>query len=232
MEKLKEIITENCEGDRENNKECITKEKVSEMISITIKNVPLLFKTDTTIFSPNTIDTGTLAMLSMIDFTQNDKILDLGCGYGIVGILAGKMIGSENVVMCDISETAVRYSKINAELNQVMDIDIKISDGYKNIMDRDFTIILSNPPYHTDFSVAKNFIEGGYKRLVIGGRMVMVTKRLTWYKNKLSSVFGGVKVHEIDSYYVFIAEKRSNKKKNLSNNRRKMSKKLKRKYGD
>lgn len=109
--------------------------------------------------------------------------------------------------MCDISETAVSYSQINAELNQIKDVDIKISDGYKNIMDHDFTLILSNPPYHTDFSVAKKFIEGGYKHLVTGGRMVMVTKRLTWYRNKLSSVFGGVKVHEINGYYVFIAEK-------------------------
>lgn len=170
-------------------------------------------------------------MLSMIDFTSNDKVLDLGCGYGAVGILAGKIIGGENVIMCDISETAIQYSKINAELNQVMNIDIKVSDGYKNIVDNDFTLILSNPPYHTDFSVAKNFIEGGYKRLVIGGRMIMVTKRLTWYKNKLSSVFGGVKVHEIDGYYVFIAEKRSNKKNKLSSSRKKLLKKLERKYG-
>ncbi len=202
------------------------------MISVTIKNIPMIFKSDATIFAHKAIDTGTLAMLSIIDFSPNDKVLDLGCGYGIVGILASKIIGSENVIMCDISETAVQYSKINAELNQVMNIDIKISDGYKNIMDNDFTLILSNPPYHTDFSVAKKFIEGGYKRLVIGGRMVMVTKRLTWYKNKLSSVFGGVKVHEIDGYYVFIAEKRRNKNNKPSNNRKKMSKKLERKYGN
>ncbi len=134
--------------------------------------------------------------------------------------------------MCDISETAVRYSKINAELNQIKNIDIKISDGYNNIMDRDFTIILSNPPYHTDFFVANKFIEDGYKRLVIGGRMVMVTKRLAWYKNKLSSVFGGVMVHEINGYYVFIAEKRRNKNHKPTNNRKKMSKKLERKYGN
>lgn len=177
------------------------------MISATIKDIPMILKTDAAIFAPKVIDTGTLAMLSIIDFTLKDKILDLGCGYGIVGIFASKIIGGENVVMCDISETAVRYSKINAELNQVKNVDIKISDGYKNIMDNDFTLILSNPPYHTDFSVAKKFIEGGYKHLVIGGRMVMVTKRLTWYKNKLSSVFGGVKVYEIDGYYVFVAEK-------------------------
>lgn len=201
------------------------------MISVTIKNIPMIFKSDATLFSHKAIDTGTLAMLSIIDFSPNDKVLDLGCGYGVVGILASKIIGSENVIMCDISETAVQYSKINAELNQIMNIDIRISDGYQNIEDSDFTLILSNPPYHTDFSVAKSFIEGGYKRLVIGGRMVMVTKRLTWYKNKLSSVFGGVKVHEIDGYYVFIAEKRRKINNKPSNNRKKLSKKLERKYG-
>lgn len=201
------------------------------MISVTIRDIPMIFKSDATLFAHKAIDTGTLAMLSIIDFSPNDKVLDLGCGYGIVGILASKIIGSENVIMCDISETAVQYSKINAELNQIMNIDIKISDGYKNIMDNDFTLILSNPPYHTDFSVAKQFIEGGYKRLVFGGRMVMVTKRLTWYKNKLSSVFGGVKVHEIDGYYVFIAEKRRNKNNKPPSNRKKLSKKLERKYG-
>ncbi len=201
------------------------------MISTNIKNVPLCFHTDQAIFSPNSIDAGTLAMLSLTDFAQTDKVLDLGCGYGVVGILAARIIGGENVVMCDLSETAVQYSRINAELNQVTGIHIARSDGYQNIPDRDFTMILSNPPYHADFSVAKNFIEGGYKRLVPGGRMVMVTKRLAWYKNKLTSVFGGVRVQETGGYYVFIAEKRNRDKENTpSDNRQKLSKKLKRKY--
>ncbi len=199
------------------------------MISANIKNIPLVFKSDEMIFSPKSVDAGTLAMLSVIDFSPNDKVLDLGCGYGVVGILASKLIGGENVTMCDISETAVQYSKINAELNQIKNVDIKVSDGYENIVDSDFTLILSNPPYHTDFSVAKEFIEGGYKRLAIGGRMAMVTKRLEWYKNKFASVFGGVKVHEIDGYYVFIAEKRSKKPNKPSDNRKKLSKKLERK---
>ncbi len=116
------------------------------MISVTIKNIPMIFKSDAAIFSPKAIDTGTLAMLSIIDFSPNDKVLDLGCGYGIVGILAGKIIGSEKVIMSDISETAVQYSKINAELNEIKNIDIKISDGYENIADSDFTLILTNPP--------------------------------------------------------------------------------------
>lgn len=199
------------------------------MILTEIKNMNLKFETDPSNFSPNNIDIGTLAMLSVTDFLQSDKILDLGCGYGVVGILAGKLIGQEKITMCDISESAVEQAKINAKLNQVSNIDIRLSDGLRNILDNDFTLILSNPPYHTDFSVPKHFIEVGFKKLVLGGRLIMVTKRLDWYKNKLTSIFGGVKIHEIDGYYVFIAEKRKSLIKRRGNKVNKLSKKLQRK---
>lgn len=199
------------------------------MISAEIKNVSLRFEIDPSNFSPNGIDAGTLAMLSAVDFLPDDKVLDLGCGYGAVGILAAKLIGWERVTMCDISESAVKQAKINAELNGVPDIAIKISDGFENIQDSDFTLILSNPPYHADFSVPKHFIETGFKRLAVGGKMVMVTKRLDWYKNKLASVFGGVRVREINDYYVFISEKRGERAPKKEKAAGKLSKKLRKK---
>lgn len=199
------------------------------MISTEIKNVSLKFETDPANFSPNSIDIGTLAMLSAVDFLPGDKVLDMGCGYGVVGILAAKLIGRESVAMCDISESAVKQAKINARLNGVPDIDIKISDGFSEIPDNDFTLILSNPPYHTDFSVPKRFIEGGFKKLAVGGKLIMVTKRLDWYKNKLTSVFGGVRVREINGYYVFISEKRRERVRKKEKPVNKLSKKLRKK---
>jgi len=199
------------------------------MISARIKDVDMVFETVPSVFSPHSIDTGTLAMLSVVDFLPHDKVLDLGCGYGVVGILAGKLIGEENVIMCDVSEQAIESAAMNLRLNNVPEISIRLSDGYKNIAETDFTLILSNPPYHADFSVPKHFIEVGFKKLVLGGKLVMVTKRLDWYKNKLTSVFGGVKIHEINGYYVFVAEKRisaQNEKEKTTNS---LSKKLQRK---
>ncbi len=199
------------------------------MISTRIKDVDMVFETAPSIFSPNSIDNGTLAMLSVIDFLPCDKVLDLGCGYGIVGILAGKLIGEENVIMCDVSEQAIEYATMNLRINNVPNIRIRLSDGYKNVEERDFTLILSNPPYHADFSVPKHFIEVGFKKLVIGGKLIMVTKRFDWYKNKLNSIFGGVKVHEINGYYVFVAEKRVQAIKEKDKTTNNLSKKLQRK---
>lgn len=197
-----------------------------------VQGISLVLQTNEEVFSPTAVDRGTRAMLSFVDFTSEDKVLDLGCGCGIVGILAAKQIGADKVVMCDISENAVQLSRQNAEANGVGAVTIRQSDGLKEITENGFTLILSNPPYHTDFAVAKGFIEDGFKKLTIGGKMVMVTKRLDWYRNKLASVFGGVTVKEKDGYYVFLAEKRGNRKpKKEKKNEQIMSKKLQRKYG-
>lgn len=199
------------------------------LIKETIQGVTLQFETDSSLFSPAAVDRGTLAMLSAAEFQPEDVVLDLGCGYGVVGILAAKKTDAERVTMCDCEEAAVVLSQQNAEKNGVPGITILQSNGFEKVMRQDFTVILSNPPYHTDFSVAKHFIEEGYRHLAEGGRMVMVTKRLDWYKNKLASVFGGVRVQETDGYFVFCAQKRGRPVKKEKPVRT-MSKKLERRY--
>lgn len=185
------------------------KEKGVIMIEASIKNQIIKLWTMSDVFSPKAVDKGTLAMLRQVEFSLDDKVLDLGCGCGVVGITAAKIIGGEKVFCCDVSENSVELTRKNAGINGVPDITVILSDGFRQMSEKDFTIILSNPPYHTDFSVAKHFIEKGFNRLALGGRMLMVTKRRDWYKNKLIAIFGGVKIVESDGYFVFIAEKRS-----------------------
>lgn len=205
------------------------RKEAKPMIRITIKDINLRFETNADVFSPTSIDQGTLAMLSAVEFKSDDKVLDLGCGYGVVGILAAKLIGAGRVVMTDISEVATGLARTNADLNAVGNVRIVQGDGFTPITDHDFTLILSNPPYHTDFSVAKGFIENAFQRLLIRGRFVMVTKRLDWYRNKIAATFGGVMVRIIDGYYVFVAEKRSVKKPVKVEKPQRLSKKLERK---
>ena len=205
-------------------------EKTSDtQFQVNIDDVVMDFVTEGDVFSPHGADRGTLAMLSVVKLEEQDKLLDLGCGYGLVGIWAAKQNGAEQVVMCDISETAVTVAKKNCERNGV-EVAVYQSDGLRNLpQELRFTKILSNPPYHEDFSVPKGFIELGYRRLEFGGKMFMVTKRKDWYYNKLKTVFGGVRVDEVDGYYVFTAEKRERKQVEKKKNEQIMSKKLQRK---
>jgi 16S rRNA (guanine1207-N2)-methyltransferase len=178
-------------------------------INAVIKGFELEFETSDNIFSPRRIDAGTLAMLSFVEFAEGWKVLDLGCGYGVVGLTAARFTDPANVYMVDVEPDAVLLSRKNAERNAAAGVNILQSDGFDALDEAGFDCILSNPPYHTDFAVAKKFIEKGFNRLKLGGKMFMVTKRKDWYKNKLISVFGGVRIRETGGYYVFEAEKRS-----------------------
>ena len=183
------------------------------MFTCTINEVELTFETNKTSFSPLSVDKGTLAMLEVADLPQSltdgDKLLDLGCGYGVVGIYAAKATQAGLCVMSDVSKSCTELAKKNALRNGVLDgVKIVHSDGFAGITDSEFAVILSNPPYHADFKVPKHFIEKGFNRLKVGGVMYMVTKRKDWYRNKLTAIFGGVKVYEIGEYFVFRAEKR------------------------
>ena len=161
------------------------------MIEVEIKGVALSLETAAGVFSPRRADRGTLAMLSAVEFAPGMKVLDLGCGYGLVGILAAKLCGGEGVVLCDVDPLAVEIARKNAAANGVGGVKVVLSDGFKALDDTGFDLILSNPPYQSDFSVARGFIEKGFNRLKIGGRLLMVVKRRDWYKTSWSPSSAG-----------------------------------------
>ena len=85
----------------------------------TIQETSLTFETHPDLFSPRRADAGTLAMLKTTELNPGDKVLDLGCGYGLVGIYAAKILEETDVWMLDSNLTAVRYAQRNAVLNNV-----------------------------------------------------------------------------------------------------------------
>lgn len=183
------------------------------MYTVELSGRKINIETDVSLFSPEGPDKGTLSMLEHAAFSLEDRVLDLGCGAGIVGLAAcASGVPSNSVVMTDVDFKATEMARKNMAANGFNDATIVCGDALSAVEEKDFSIILSNPPYHTDFKVAKTFIEKGFNRLKIGGRMLMVTKRRDWYKNKMISVFGGVKIYEHDDgYLVFESTKRSDK---------------------
>ena len=167
------------------------------------------FETAPSLFSPNGLDAGTAAMLGHAALKPGDKVLDLGCGYGPVGVYAATITEPASVWLVDIDPVAVDYAVRNLRRNGLEGATALISDGFDDLRETGFTAILCNPPYHVDFSVPKRLIEKAFNRLTIGGRLLMVTKREAWYRNKLTSIFGGTKIQRDAGYCVFEATKRS-----------------------
>lgn len=178
-------------------------------VEANIQGFDLHLETAPGLFSPNGIDAGTLAMLSRVTFQPDDKVLDLGCGYGVVGVVAAKRISGPRVHLADIDPVAVEVARRNLALNGVGEATVWLSDGLDAVTETSFTKILANPPYHVDFAVPKRFIEKGFNRLALGGSLWMVTRREAWYRQKLSAIFGGVRTHADSGYVVFEAQKRS-----------------------
>ena len=185
------------------------------------------FHTQDGLFSPTAPDRGTLAMLRHVEITKDSRVLDLGCGWGYVSVYAC-LAGAVRVDACDINEDAAFCTRENLT-RAGLSASVGVSDGLDAVKACDYTLILSNPPYQSDFAVAKKFIAQAYAHLSLGGRLVMVTKRRDWYKNRLIAVFGGVQIAEDDGYFVFTAEKRP-KKPEKPKEKQKLSKKLERKY--
>jgi 16S rRNA (guanine1207-N2)-methyltransferase len=167
----------------------------------------LRLTTNPALFSPRGPDAGTMALLRHIDLMPEDSVLDLGCGYGLIGLAVAKKIGGRSVVMVDIDPVAVATARFNAEQNGCGDVTIVLGDGPAAVTGRTFSLVLCNPPYHTDFSVARRLIEQSCRQLETGGRLCLVVKRLDWYRNKLAGLFGGVTVKADSGYFVLTAIK-------------------------
>ncbi|HYF93411.1 MAG TPA: methyltransferase [Symbiobacteriaceae bacterium] len=159
------------------------------------------------IFSPRHLDEGTAFMLEQVEHSPGARFLDLGCGAGIVSLVASETWGLQ-VTAVDVNARALRLTAMNAPQARVIP-----SNGFRSIQDHQFDIIASNPPYHTDFGVAKSFIEGAHAHLTTEGMLYLVVKRADWYIQKVRSVFGGCRIAERDGYTVIAAQKRPAKPK-------------------
>jgi 16S rRNA (guanine1207-N2)-methyltransferase len=171
------------------------------------------------IFSPRGLDPGTREMLAVIAAHPGQRFLDLGCGAGVVSLVATRLWGCQ-VTAVDVSARALHVTRLNAP-----DAEVVASDGFRNLTGRQFDVIAANPPYHTDFAVAKGFIEGAYSHLAPGGWLYLVVKRADWYIQKIRGVFGGCRVVERAGYTILSAEKRAASPRPVRNDEPKTTKK-------
>lgn len=174
-----------------------------------IKWAELEFYTSSGIFSKEKVDKGTLILAENMLIGKNSKVLDIGCGIGILGISAAKIFGA-NVVMSDINERAVMLAKKNAELNNIR-AEIHQGNLYEKIKDNDFDVILSNPPQAAGKEICFKLIEQSKEHLKTNGSLQLVARHNKGgnaLSKKMEDVFGNVKaIAKKSGYWVYASVK-------------------------
>ncbi len=180
---------------------------VETQFTATIKDLQLSFKAREGLFSPKNLDKGTKLLLETIEFEDEEKVLDLACGYGTIGIYLNKLYDTETY-LSDDDAVATHYAKNNLEANGIDEYVLKNKyclDGFKN---QKFDAIISNPPTHQGKGVTDEIFKNSHKCLKEGGKLYLVYNQNMSYESQLEQIFSQVKILENqDNFYVVEAEK-------------------------
>jgi 16S rRNA (guanine1207-N2)-methyltransferase len=137
----------------------------------------LAFQTDSGVFSRLEVDKGTEILLSALPEKLSGAVLDMGCGYGVIGVSIGKAYPGVTVTMADINGRAVELALANATQNGVS-VRTMQSDGYAAFpMERSFDLILQNPPIRAGKTVIYTMFAEGARRLLPGGALWIVIRK-------------------------------------------------------
>ncbi len=134
----------------------------------------LTFHTTWGLFSPKGIDEGSRLLLDHLEVRPDDRAIDLGCGYGPLGLAIAKSAPEGTSLMVDKDFVAVEYANANAKRNHINNAHAMLSDGLKHIPDQSFTLAVTNLPAKTSKEHYYLFFNDIYEHLEPGGRFYVV----------------------------------------------------------
>ncbi len=146
------------------------------MITATLRGKAFTFATNPGLFSPRQIDPGSAFLIKHMTISPTDSILDLGCGYGAIGLVAASLTRGQ-AYLVDTDIRAIGCSTQNAKLNHLSNVTAILSDGYSQLTGILFDVILSNPPSHLPAEIRTQFIIGATSHLRPKGKLLFVTEK-------------------------------------------------------
>jgi 16S rRNA (guanine1207-N2)-methyltransferase len=169
------------------------------------------FMTNAGVFSKGQIDFGTRLLIETMQFEETSDVLDVGCGYGPIGIAAASIASKGRVTLVDINERAVALANLNIEKNKITNARALVSNIYEQIRNQTFDVILSNPPIRAGKHVVHEILEKAYPLLNTGGSLWIVIQKKqgspsAW--SKMETVYDEVEEMAKDKgYRIFCGKK-------------------------
>ena len=142
----------------------------------TLRDRNFRFRSTWGLFSPREIDVGTHLLLDRIELNPTDDCLDLGCGYGAIGLTLARLAPEGRTLLVDKDFVAVEFAEKNARANGIDNVDVLLSNGFAQIPpDREFDLIATNLPAKIGNELTTLIVADAWARLRPGGRLYLVT---------------------------------------------------------
>ncbi len=189
-----------------------TSQHDEHVVDYRVNDIDLKFTTDAGVFSKMRVDYGSgvlIKKMADVNFPSNN-ILDVGTGYGPLGLFAAKFWPTQTVEMVDVNQRGLDLAKKNAELNHIDNVAIFVSDVYSNIApEKKYGLIVTNPPIRAGKTVVSNILSGAKSHLVSGGVLLVVIQKKQGEpsaRKLLTKTFGNCTILKRDKgYYVLQA---------------------------
>ncbi|MED2974338.1 MULTISPECIES: class I SAM-dependent methyltransferase [unclassified Fictibacillus] len=181
--------------------------------TFTLRNHEFKFTSDSGVFSKKEVDFGSRLLIEeFVSPGIEGDYLDVGCGYGPIGLAIAKENPGRRVLMVDINERALELSAENAKKNGISNIEVRKSSLFENVAEMGFAAILTNPPIRAGKKVVHQLFEDSYDKLQTDGELWIVIQKKQGAPSaieKLQSVFAEVEtVSKSKGYYIIRAIKR------------------------
>ena len=165
----------------------------------------LSLRTRPGVFSPGRLDGGAKALLSGFAAERGERVLDIGCGIGVLGLAAALDAGPDGVVLLDSSARAVATARENAIANDLESVDVCLRADLEDIPGGPFDRVVANPPYYSEGRIADAFARAAARELADHGVLHMVAKAVSMHREILGRSFARVDVKMIRDYGIFTA---------------------------
>jgi 16S rRNA (guanine1207-N2)-methyltransferase len=136
----------------------------------------LRFTVDSGVFAAHGIDPGTALLIENLSVGRQDRVLDLGCGWGAIGIAAAKSIPQGQVILTDVNRRATALARRNLHQNGIRNAEVRAGSLFRPVAGETFDLIATNPPYHVGRETILTLLEGAREALRPGGRLLLVGK--------------------------------------------------------
>ena len=140
-----------------------------------LRGMPLIFSATWGLFSPKAIDAGTHLLIEHLNIQEGDTCLDLGCGYGAIGITLAKCTRTATVYMVDKDFVAVDYARKNVKQNRLQNCHVFLSNGFSHLPDIQFDLIAANLPANVGKELFGIFLSDAKQYLKPNGHLYVVT---------------------------------------------------------